>query len=99
MVVCALVTFLKGCAGKDVKPDSFPFSDEPPSFKNITSGFCIQPEDNFDIAFHYNPELNENGVFRPDARISLQLIDEIEAAGLTPLQLEQRIKEKYSPLT
>ncbi|MBE9541879.1 MAG: polysaccharide biosynthesis/export family protein, partial [Proteobacteria bacterium] len=43
------------------------------------------------------PELNESAVVRPDGRISLQLIDEVEAAGLTPLQLEQRINEKYSP--
>jgi protein involved in polysaccharide export with SLBB domain len=96
-VVCVLVFFLKGCAGKDVKPDSFPFSEEPPSFKNTTTGFSIQPGDNFNIVFHYNPELNESAVVRPDGRISLQLIDEIEAAGLTPLQLEQRIKERYSP--
>ena len=96
-IILVLVFFLKGCAGKDLKPDSFPLSDEPHSFKNITSGFYIQPGDNFDITFHYNPELNENAVVRPDGRISLQLIDEVEAAGLTPFQLEQRINEKYSP--
>ena len=96
-IILVLVFFLKGCAGKDLKPGSFPLSDEPTSFKNITSGFYIQPGDNFDITFHYNPELNESAVVRPDGRISLQLIDEVEAAGLTPLQLEQRINEKYSP--
>ncbi len=96
-IILVLVFFLKGCGGKDLRPDSFPFSEEPPSFKNITSGFYIQPGDNFDITFHYNPELNESAVVRPDGRISLQLIDEVEAAGLTPLQLEQRINEKYSP--
>lgn len=95
-IICILLIFLKGCAGNDLKPDTYPPSDDPPSFKNITLDFCIQPGDRFDITFPYHPELNENAVVRPDGRISLQLIDEVEAAGLTPLQLEQRIRERYS---
>jgi len=33
---------------------------------------------------------------RPDGKISLQLIDEVEAVGLTPSELDKNLTEKYS---
>jgi polysaccharide biosynthesis/export protein len=58
--------------------------------------YRIQAGDQFDIKFFYNPELNESITVRPDGRISLQLANEIMAAGLTPAELTKMLKEKYS---
>jgi protein involved in polysaccharide export with SLBB domain len=58
--------------------------------------YIISPGDVLDIKFFYNPELNENVTVRPDGVISLQLIDEIKASGLTPSQLDEKLSEKYS---
>ena len=58
--------------------------------------YLIQPDDELDIKFFYNPELNEAVTVRPDGKISLQLIDEIQAAGLTPSQLDRLLTRKYS---
>jgi protein involved in polysaccharide export with SLBB domain len=49
-----------------------------------------------DIKFFYNPELNETVVVRPDGKISLQIIDEVQAVGLTPPQLDEILTQKYS---
>jgi protein involved in polysaccharide export with SLBB domain len=48
------------------------------------------------VKFFYNPELNESVTVRPDGKISLQLIDEVRAAGLAPLELDRILTEKYS---
>ncbi len=58
--------------------------------------YVIQPGDQLGIKFYYNPALNEEVIVRPDGRISLQLIEEIVAAGLTPSALAQRLRDMYS---
>jgi protein involved in polysaccharide export with SLBB domain len=58
--------------------------------------YLLQPGDTLDVKFFYNPELNENVIIRPDGKISLQLIDEVYAAGLTPKQLDDILTKKYS---
>lgn len=57
--------------------------------------YRIQPGDVLDIKFFYNPELNEQITVRSDGRISLQLINEVQAAGLTPAELTENLKQAY----
>jgi protein involved in polysaccharide export with SLBB domain len=59
--------------------------------------YIIQPGDTLSIKFFFNPELNEeNLIVRPDGLISLQLVHEIKAANLTPVQLKSLLAEKYA---
>jgi protein involved in polysaccharide export with SLBB domain len=58
--------------------------------------YTIAAGDRLDIKFFYNPELNETITVRPDGIISLQLIDEIRAAGLKPAELDQKLTDLYS---
>jgi polysaccharide biosynthesis/export protein len=58
--------------------------------------YRIQPGDLLDIKFFYSPELNEQVPVRPDGRISLQLAQELRAAGRTPAELTALLKETYS---
>jgi polysaccharide biosynthesis/export protein len=60
------------------------------------SEYVIQPGDQLDVKFFYNPELNELLTVRPDGRITLQLAHEVKAAGLTPAQLTESLTNKYS---
>jgi len=57
--------------------------------------YIIQPGDQLDIKFFYNPELNDSVTVRPDGKISLQLVDEVQAAGQTPAQLDDFLTGKY----
>ncbi len=68
-------------------------SQAPPT---ATMEYIIQPGDQLDIKFFYNPELNELVTVRPDGRISLQLIPEVKAAGLSPTKLTELLKQNYS---
>lgn len=48
------------------------------------------------IKFYRNPELNEDELaIRPDGHISLQLIDDVRAAGLTPAALSRELSQRY----
>jgi len=58
--------------------------------------YIIQPGDQLDIKFFYNPELNDSVTVRPDGKISLQLVDEVQAAGQTPAQLDDFLTKKYA---
>ncbi len=58
--------------------------------------YKIQPGDQLDVKFYFNPDLSENLVVRPDGKISLQLVPEMQAAGLTPKELTEALKREYS---
>lgn len=57
--------------------------------------YKIQVGDTLDIKFFYHPELNESVVVRPDGRISLQLVHEVQVSGLTPERLRENLRGKY----
>jgi protein involved in polysaccharide export with SLBB domain len=66
------------------------------SFSAQTPEYEISAGDQLDIKFFYNPEMNEQVLVRPDGRISLQLVHEIIAAGLTPAELTNVLTKKYA---
>jgi polysaccharide export outer membrane protein len=49
--------------------------------------FKLGPDDVLDIVVWNNKELSRTVPVRPDGRISLPLINDVQAAGLTPMQL------------
>ena len=58
--------------------------------------YVIKPGDKLSVKFFFNPELNEEDlVVRPDGRISLQLVHEVDAATLTASQLTSQLAERY----
>ena len=86
---------LIGCASQNSNMgETKPFAPLPRSSQ--PAPYFIQPGDQLDIKFFYNPELNETITVRPDGKISLQLVDEIQAAGLKPSQLDKVLTEKYA---
>jgi protein involved in polysaccharide export with SLBB domain len=48
------------------------------------------------IKFYYNPELNEDLTIRPDGKVTMQLIGEVAAAGLSPAQLAGQLTKLYA---
>lgn len=54
-------------------------------------GYTIGPDDRLSIVFWKDTELSADVVVRPDGRISLPLINDIQAAGLTPDELRERV--------
>ena len=86
----------------DLGKDGFPKFSQKGALKGTKSvppedeQYVIKPGDQLSIKFFFNPELNEQDlIVRPDGRISLQLVHEVEAANLTAPQLTSLLEERY----
>jgi polysaccharide export outer membrane protein len=55
------------------------------------SDYLIGPDDVLFVSFWRDKELSTEAVVRPDGKISLQLINDVQAAGLTPEQLRAAV--------
>lgn len=86
-----------GCSGAGV-PAGQDTLEPRASATNESGEYMLQEGDALDIKFYYNPELNELVTIRPDGRISLQLIGEVDAAGLSPSELRSVLIERYTGL-
>jgi polysaccharide export outer membrane protein len=56
----------------------------------------IGPEDVLDISVWKNPELSRTVPVRPDGKVSLPLVNDIKAAGLTPTALRDQVKARLA---
>ena len=89
-IAAATAALLSGCA-----------AHLPPAPTAVAEGarpvqeYRIQPGDQLDVKFYFSPELNEQVTVRPDGRISLQLVRDVEAAGATPNELTERLTELF----
>ncbi|MFH0793439.1 MAG: polysaccharide biosynthesis/export family protein [bacterium] len=59
------------------------------------SEHVFQPGDVAEVKFRFCPELNEVQTVRADGMISLQVVNEVEAAGLRPAELRSHLIELY----
>jgi protein involved in polysaccharide export with SLBB domain len=57
--------------------------------------YIIQVADQLGVKFYQNPDLNEEVIVRPDGKISLQLVGDLQAAGVEPAALAARIEDAY----
>lgn len=57
--------------------------------------YIIGPQDVLDIDVWHETELTRSVPVRPDGRISLPLVDDVQAAGLTPTQLADELATKF----
>lgn len=60
----------------------------------VPSDYIIGPDDVLKVSVWKEPDLTETLPVRPDGKISMPLLNDIPAAGLTPLQLKDSITEK-----
>jgi polysaccharide export outer membrane protein len=66
------------------------------SLNVATAEYLIGPEDVLDISVWKNPELSRKVPVRPDGKVSLPLVNDIQAAGLTPSQLREQLAARLA---
>jgi polysaccharide export outer membrane protein len=62
-----------------------------PTLDTCAAAYLIGPEDVLDIAVWKNTEISRTVPVRPDGKISLPLLNDVQAAGLTPMQLRETV--------
>jgi polysaccharide export outer membrane protein len=60
--------------------------------------FRLAKEDVVEVSVWKEPELSRTVPIRPDGKITLPLVGDVVAEGLTPSQLEKMVQNKLSPL-
>jgi polysaccharide export outer membrane protein len=56
-------------------------------------GYVIGPDDVLTIVFWRDKEMSADVVVRPDGKISLPLVNDVQAAGLSPEQLRSQLTQ------
>ncbi len=80
------VTSARNNTGDDMKPSVTPATTDP--------AYVIGPEDVIDINVWKEPDMTRLVPVRPDGKISLPLINDVQAAGSTPQQLAAAVTDK-----
>jgi protein involved in polysaccharide export with SLBB domain len=91
-----VLLLLSSCAPVVKNPTPTTYPGIQVTYPYTEKEYRLQVGDQLDIKFFYNPELNEQVTVRPDGKISLQLVHEIMAAGLTPAELTTLLTKKYA---
>jgi polysaccharide biosynthesis/export protein len=87
VVVLGLAGALGGCGDYEDLPAATPES------VGETPEYIIGPLDGLSVFVWRNPELSSGAIVRPDGRVTLPLVEDLQAAGRTPQQLAREIEE------
>ncbi len=81
---------------KDSKDPARAAEQQPAAAKAATDdpSYQIGAEDQLNVNVWNEPNVSRTVPVRPDGKISLPLIDDVQAAGLTPMQLAMSVSEK-----
>ena len=100
LVLLALVLFAAGALAQSIsdaksdKPGNAMQGTAPALDTGAASDYVIGADDTLHISVWKEPDLSETLPVRPDGKISMPLLNDVTAAGLTPLQLKDSITEK-----
>ena len=92
LVSCVLLAL--NCAGVSTPIDA-PSNVEVPLPDHGPQPYRLMPGDTISVMFWGNPELDQELIVRPDGMISMPFIDEIQAASLTPSELDLKLTALY----
>jgi polysaccharide export outer membrane protein len=90
----ALVAALAGCAGNQRSRPSV--TELEGNATQLVGEYTIGPSDVLVVHVWREEQLSTEVEVRPDGKISVPLLDDVQAAGLTPLALKQVITERLS---
>jgi polysaccharide biosynthesis/export protein len=98
----ALLGFLTvGAWAQDDSNENPPKPEKPaateaqaPAAPSVAVDYTIGADDNLRISVWKEPDMSVTLPVRPDGKISIPLLDDVQAAGMTPMQLAGSIREK-----
>jgi protein involved in polysaccharide export with SLBB domain len=78
-------------------PVGAPYITDQPLPPPAATPYVMAPGDLLSVRFYGNVELNEDVPIRPDGAISVPLLGDVQAAGLSPAQLDQELNRRFTP--
>jgi len=92
--ISAFALVLAGCADMDAPPAPVVNAGQPVA--NTEGDYRIGVDDRVLVTVWRNPEVTVTVTVRPDGKISVPLIGDVEAGGRTPNELAETIKRQLS---
>lgn len=86
--LCIIV--MAGCAA----PPAATTASMPAAPASPSPDYILGPGDTISVFVYRSPELSVDLPIRPDGRISLPLVPDVEAAGSTPTELGKRLEDR-----
>jgi len=86
----ALTVIAGGCATRTPPMET----EEWPEEEEVK--VVLQPGDMIEVRYAYWSDYDQEQFIRPDGKITLQLVDPVQAAGLTPEELSEHLHEIYA---
>jgi len=93
LVVLAAI-FVAGCEDLPRVPESADNTSQ--RFSSIEGDYRIGADDRVQISVWRNPELSVTAPVRPDGKISVPIIGDVEAGGRTPSEVAEIIKKRLA---
>ncbi len=87
ITVCwgCMLSMFSGCTSA---PQVYPATQPP-------AQMTLAPGDQIEIKFAHSQEFNETQTIRPDGKIEMQFVGEVAAAGKTPSELREELKQLF----
>jgi polysaccharide biosynthesis/export protein len=98
--LAALALSGAGCVATAVSsPDAMPLRDFlARSRAQSAAAYRLRAGDQLTTRFFFNPQLDQNTVVRPDGKVALKLVGELQALGKSAGELSADITRAYAPL-
>lgn len=96
LALASLAALLAGCAAHNTPVDAPSAKQEPLYDPGPVTEYRLVPADNILVRYYGNEELDQAQPIRPDGKISLAYVGQVQAAGLTPAELEEQLVELYT---
>jgi polysaccharide export outer membrane protein len=93
VVVLAIVAAVAPAAGAAPQSPAAASTDAARADTLVPADYVIGPEDVLSVVFWRDKDMTGDVAVRPDGKISLPLLNDVPAAGLTPAQLRERLIE------
>jgi polysaccharide export outer membrane protein len=94
--VSRLVVGLVIASAADFGGLSLAAQDSTSAVQGCPAAYLIGPEDVLDISVWKNTDISRTVPVRPDGKISLPLLNDVQAAGLSPMQLRETLTKALS---
>jgi polysaccharide export outer membrane protein len=96
--VVLAVAAITGCASTPTYPPAPVLAPPPVSVEQRVSGwnYLLGPGDSVSVFVWRNPEVSGSFPIRPDGKMTMNLIEDLQASGKTPTQLARDIEKALS---
>jgi polysaccharide export outer membrane protein len=97
VVITLLVVVCSGCGAKDLRVQEYRLSaDIPNPAKPPEEFYVVGAGDMLSISIWKEPNISGSVKVRPDGFVTLPLVNEVQAAGMTTAQLRKTLETKYA---